>query len=66
MNSKWVVKQRRQLAFGPGAANERAAQWGVREFCIKAHSSLDMSLDAEERGGRPSEADKGQLSDSRL
>ena len=39
---------------------------GGQEFRIKAHVSLDMSLDAEERSGRPSEADKGQLSDSHL
>ena len=39
LSSKWVVKQWRQHAFGPGA-NERSVRWWVKEFC-KGRESLD-------------------------
>ena len=40
LSSKWVVKRWRQLAFGPGAANECSVRWWVKEFC-KGRESLD-------------------------
>ena len=31
MSSKWVVKQQRQLAFGPGSANKHTVRWWFKK-----------------------------------